>query len=457
MNDAMADHSSAVAKQVSNERKPARPNYNQLHAKSLPLEVYPLPAFIPHNPLSAFRIAYFFLGHLFFPPTSHPPVLYKATFSPKTRSVNVTDPVSIRALWEKGFFGKGTLSRSEPTWLQQEKRRRGVATTETAEEITERRRRERREMKRDRARKERKRVEEQLKKESEVEVGPDGITDSHHSQIEENGEPKEVEEAMSTSGNEINSVLGAALDKIALDEMDATSVSKEDTDLKRPNTLSADLTRDVPSGTVNIEQENSIKDQEHLQLSYEEAFFLTYGLGILDIYSEESQDLLSNLELLQIFRQHSYFPTRPSSRLQLDDPFLLSYVVYHHFRSLGWVVRHGLKFAVDFLLYNRGPVFSHAEFAVIVIPAYEHAYWSATPARVAETRKKTTKSWWWLHGVNRVQAQVRKNLVLAYVEIPPEGNVDGVGEEVQDIGSVLKRYKVREFILKRWTPNRNRD
>ena len=47
--------------------------------------------------------------------------------------------------------------------------------------------------------------------------------------------------------------------------------------------------------------------------------------------------------------------------LQFDNPFLINYVVYHHYRSLGWVVKGGMKFCVDYLLYKRGPVFSHAE------------------------------------------------------------------------------------------------
>jgi len=50
--------------------------------------------------------------------------------------------------------------------------------------------------------------------------------------------------------------------------------------------------------------------------------------------------------------------------LQLDNPFLINYVVYHHYRSLGWVVKGGIKFCVDYLLYKRGPVFSHAEWVM---------------------------------------------------------------------------------------------
>jgi tRNA-splicing endonuclease subunit Sen2 len=48
-------------------------------------------------------------------------------------------------------------------------------------------------------------------------------------------------------------------------------------------------------------------------------------------------------------------------QLYPDNPFLVYYAVYHHYRSLGWVVKGGIKFCVDFLLYKRGPVFSHAE------------------------------------------------------------------------------------------------
>ena len=47
--------------------------------------------------------------------------------------------------------------------------------------------------------------------------------------------------------------------------------------------------------------------------------------------------------------------------MRSDNPFLISYVAYHHYRSLGWVVKTGIKFCVDWLLYKRGLVFSHAE------------------------------------------------------------------------------------------------
>lgn len=62
----------------------------------------------------------------------------------------------------------------------------------------------------------------------------------------------------------------------------------------------------------------------------------------------------------------------PTQSTRFDNPFLINYVVYHHYRSLGWVVKGGIKFCVDYLLYKRGPVFHHAEsvlsFAVCQYP-----------------------------------------------------------------------------------------
>lgn len=49
------------------------------------------------------------------------------------------------------------------------------------------------------------------------------------------------------------------------------------------------------------------------------------------------------------------------AHLRPDNPFLINYVFLHHYRSLGWVVKNGVKFCVDYLLYKRGPVFHHAE------------------------------------------------------------------------------------------------
>jgi tRNA-splicing endonuclease subunit Sen2 len=58
---------------------------------------------------------------------------------------------------------------------------------------------------------------------------------------------------------------------------------------------------------------------------------------------------------------HLQAPPNPVHALRPDNPFLVNYVFFHHYRCLGWVVKNGLKFCVDYLLYKRGPVFHHAE------------------------------------------------------------------------------------------------
>lgn len=74
------------------------------------------------------------------------------------------------------------------------------------------------------------------------------------------------------------------------------------------------------------------------------------------------------VELLQIsLSAHNHYDRFSSSLLtspldcRPDNPFLVSYAAYHHYRSLGWVVKTGIKFCCDWLLYKKGLVFSHAE------------------------------------------------------------------------------------------------
>jgi tRNA-splicing endonuclease subunit Sen2 len=455
-----ADKPSATNELTSRPPRTKRPNYAQIHAKPLPFEVYPLPAFVPHNPLSLVRIAIALLSSSIWPPKSLT-VVHKAYFSAETQSVHVTDPASVRALWEQGFWGAGSLSRSEPRWLDQEKGKRGITAALTSEEFTRQRREERRQFKLERARLERETIEQQRLKESK-EPSDEAVTATHGT--------NRLSEDVATD------VTFASTDPVIDTEKPGLSGSAG----IQAQSLETEVAPEV------LEEE--IEDQEHLQLTFEEAFFLSYGLGALNVVNTDATDIFKNehpvncSQLLRLFCAYSTFPLahnveqpvlkidssmkRPVHDLSISQPittdnaFLLKYVVFHHFRSLGWVVRPGIKFAVDYLLYNRGPVFSHAEFAIMIIPSYSHPYWSETPERKAECKEKEGRDWWWLHRVNRVQSQVHKTLVLVYVDVPPPWTDDavglGTGMEV-DVGKVLKQYKVREFVLRRWTPNRNRD
>lgn len=418
---------------VFDPSRPPRPNYNKIHSQPLPVSIYPLPLLVPHNPISILHIALVYISQLVSHPPSHPKPLCKAYWSPETHSVHVTDEETIRYLWENGFFGKGSLSRSEPTWLEREKKRLGVVAASTSEDYTRLRREERKQFKNERAKKEREAIEERLREESGA--APNGTLT-----VQSDGESGKVEDGSSTVFSQmITEPNSGSREGLVVDDVASPSpASPQATD---PSAESATIAAAL------------LTNREHLQLTPQEALFLTYGLGILDVYpSPNALFPLSPPTLLTMFRTHSYFPPRAPSDLTLSDPFLLSYVVYHHFRSLGWVVRSGIKFGVDYLLYQRGPAFAHAQFSIVIVPSYLHTYRAAG-------KKETVKanSWWWLHAVNRVQSQVLKNLVVCFVEVPPPGDGEGGIGEVKDITGLLGRYKVREVVIKRWTPNRMRD
>lgn len=92
--------------------------------------------------------------------------------------------------------------------------------------------------------------------------------------------------------------------------------------------------------------------RESLHLTFEETFFLMFGLGCLQLIHFDGT-------LMSIDSTWLYF-------CKEDKNFIQKYVVYHYFRSKGWVVKPGLKYGGDFSLYKQGPPFYHASYVVII-------------------------------------------------------------------------------------------
>jgi tRNA-splicing endonuclease subunit Sen2 len=209
--------------------------------------------------------------------------------------------------------------------------------------------------------------------------------------------------------------------------------------------------------TTTIEEEEPlvIQNQEHIQLTLEETFFLSYALGALIILDPETKSPISTKDLFSLCRRTSYFPPQANPPLAPDDPFMVNYVVYHHFRSLGWVPRSGIKFSVDYMLYMRGPVFTHAEFGVLILPSYSDPYWTSNPFLRNYVKGKQERTWAWMSCINRVITQVKKTLILAYVDIPRP--LEAEEEAKMGIDAILKRYSIREVVMKRWSSTRMRD
>ncbi|KAK2861566.1 hypothetical protein Q5P01_001099 [Channa striata] len=167
---------------------------------------------------------------------------------------------------------------------------------------------------------------------------------------------------------------------------------------------------------------------EHLQLSLEEAFFLVYGLGCLSVYLH--QEPLSIMELWTTFRS-------------LCPDFISSYAAYHHFRSRGWVPKRGgaAKYGVDLMLYRKGPPFYHASYSVVV-ERVDSAF------RGCALRPF---SWRSLAALNRITANVSKELMLCYIISPAD-----LSEAELDSPVCLSRFRVQEVIVNRWVSSKER-
>ncbi|EFY89858.1 tRNA splicing endonuclease subunit sen2 [Metarhizium acridum] len=551
--DGQVTASPAQASTKSADSRKRGPSVHQIYALPAPIRTFPLPAFYPNNPLSFFAVAYAWLRQVFAPPPAEPTAVHQGVWSKKTFSVHVTDEKSMRALWEQGFYGKGSLSRSEPNWLKREQVRRGMQKTHVSEILTVQRREERAQAKWERARLEQESIRQTRLKEAQqaeadsqsktatllpspspvafaAPTGPLELLSLPNSAAEASKKPELVSDTVIAvraameavmiplpvdiappsileTGNGIvdtNVVSTASFvagspqvrgqsSGIGVIETphppasETSSDSAEDKTLKRQKSVR--FSPKVESTTFNLadppsphhslngkgkrllngalngpgtaeeakklsaeESEDVIVNREHLQLMPEEAFFLTFGFGALSVTDPASGKSLTAKEMLTLFRQYSYFPPRTGgpdeSDLGPDDGFLVHYAVYHHFRSLGWVPRAGIKFGVDWLLYTRGPVFDHAEFGLIIVPSYSDAWWKD------RGKQGPQKTWAWLHSVIRVLSHVIKSLVLVYVDIPPPPKFDAALET--GFAEALHLYRVREVMVKRWSSNRNR-
>uniref|UniRef100_A0A2K5SI71 tRNA-splicing endonuclease subunit Sen2 n=1 Tax=Cebus imitator TaxID=2715852 RepID=A0A2K5SI71_CEBIM len=158
----------------------------------------------------------------------------------------------------------------------------------------------------------------------------------------------------------------------------------------------------------------------------EEAFFLVYALGCLSIYYEK--------EPLTIVKLWKAFTV-------VQPTFRTTYMAYHYFRSKGWVPKVGLKYGTDLLLYRKGPPFYHASYSVITELVDDH--FEGSPRRPF--------SWKSLAALSRVSVNVSKELMLCYL-IKPSTMTDKEMESPE----CMKRIKVQEVILSRWVSSRER-
>ncbi|KAJ6496806.1 hypothetical protein DFH09DRAFT_342926 [Mycena vulgaris] len=335
-------------------------------------------------------------------------------FDEATRSVWVSSRNDSTILWRRGFFGKGDLSRSEPSWLaRQINSRRAGGNRLTSEEMTAKRRAERKQFKIDRAR------------------------------------------AIAAVAAEAEAVFESE-GRVVVPALSGPAIPSAATWKPAPVTAEPPDTPATPQEEAP-EDEEPPEDLEHLQLTLPEAFFLLWNLDCLTVADPHTNKLLSIQQIWIAFQAAYLTPQlfvspKPTPVLQLDNPFLINYIVYHHYRSLGWVVRGGIKFCVDYMLYKRGPVFNHAEFSVVVCPVYEDP--ADQEASSVDLHNSSPFPWSWLSTINRVNSQVYKTLILTYVTIPARSRVS---LDVLNSPACLQHYSVREVTVRRFIPARMRD
>ncbi|XP_023655551.1 tRNA-splicing endonuclease subunit Sen2 isoform X1 [Paramormyrops kingsleyae] len=121
--------------------------------------------------------------------------------------------------------------------------------------------------------------------------------------------------------------------------------------------------------------------------------------------------------------------------------FCSTYAAYHYFRAKGWVPKVGMKYGADLLLYRKGPPFYHASYSVVVEVA-DDSFHGATLRPF---------SWRSLAALSRITGNVSKELMLCYVIRP-----SGLTREELSSPECIKRMKIQEIIISRWVSSRER-
>ncbi|WVQ85632.1 hypothetical protein IAT38_007798 [Cryptococcus sp. DSM 104549] len=521
----MASAPAATPSKQPNAAQAAKAAGRARHAENLRKYGTPLPILFPTPPKSKSKSL--FTSYL----PSVSPIAVEVpqcigTFDPITHSVWVEDERSKNILFSRGFFGKGSLSRSEPSWRARRVDLLKGGDSLNAERIREQRRIARKQFKIDRAQA----MLDAAKKaeaiisasanasgsatpstfpdnEGEVEAGDDAEEDGDADADEPGpraGSPTPSSATATTAGAIDPSSLTAQTFLVRPTRPDANRNRGKNAFRRRPAKAagaSAATSTAAASGEASTSQpvvqqqpvpapapapepeaedeedekdpfdESLVEEMEHLQLSVEEAIFLSLGLGVLKIFDPISESYPpigpAILSLLLTPPEPTPFPTTstPTTSMLPDDPTLVSYVAYHHFRSLGWVVKDGVKFCCDWLLYRRGPAFSHSAFSCVIIPVYDDPQDQLTSPYGNEDWYEERVSWKWMNTIMRVNALVQKTVIAVYVTIPSRASFpesakleDGtLNPQKNDLASLLKRYTIREVAITRFGATRRRD
>ncbi|KAK9506936.1 hypothetical protein O3M35_008783 [Rhynocoris fuscipes] len=331
-------------------------------------------------------------------------------------SVIVDDPEEMKALYSMGCFGKSSLSKGFPNFDKHRKDEPLVLKDYQWER--------------------RKEWSDKLCSiiaNLQLNKNKDNVSNENDDKSNDSSNSNDLDEAMeinnensssidmntAETSNEINLSISGAYNVSA-------SISNVNEDSKNILVIN-DFNDDENLYKLNphLETEPQKTVMEVLYLSLEEAFFLSFALGCLQVMDLSGKPL----SILQLWRTFTY----------TQSDFIENYVAYHYFRAKGWVVKSGLKFGVQFLLYKDGPSFFHASYGVLV-ESIKPIGNSTLNHRVGEL------TWDKMNSLNRMAETCNKEILVCKVQWPE------IADEDLENPLILKKFKVKEFLLRRWQP-----
>ncbi|XP_013115401.2 tRNA-splicing endonuclease subunit Sen2 [Stomoxys calcitrans] len=176
--------------------------------------------------------------------------------------------------------------------------------------------------------------------------------------------------------------------------------------------------RSIPNALLQNESEDKKKIEESLSLGLEESFFLSYFLNVLKI-----TDLNNEAMNWKDFIRYAQ---------EVNVDFIESLASYLYLKSKGWVVKSGLKFAGNYLIYRKGPRFFHASFVVIV---------NALPNSSHLQHNK-------LKGLQRIAETSDKDVLVLDVSKPADFHMQTVNDitQISIAETVIKRFNYTSFV-----------
>ncbi|XP_018576539.1 tRNA-splicing endonuclease subunit Sen2 isoform X2 [Anoplophora glabripennis] len=179
---------------------------------------------------------------------------------------------------------------------------------------------------------------------------------------------------------------------------------------------------------INLQPQYQIDEsnvKETVWLSLEESFFLSSIVKCLHVYYEGKS--------LRIDEMWTMFSAT-------DPHFIQNYIVYYHFKAKNWVVKPGIKFGGDFLLYKQGPPFYHASYVVVIDIVNENL------ERIEHFSRRSMDNVPLL-SLNRLCETAGKELLICQVIWPQNVHID-----YKNIADVI----IKENVMRRWISSQER-